>query len=191
MIKIGILGDIGSGKSFIAKQFGYPVFNADNEVRKIYKKDKKCFIKLNKAIPKHILSFPIKKKEIAKAILSNKKNLKKIINIVHPLVRLKMNKFVKKKKNRKIVIFDIPLLLENKLNRKDYILVYIEANKAKIIKNLIKRKNYNPKIIKILKKSQLPLNYKKKKSKFIINNNFTKRSVKKNVSLIKKKILKK
>ena len=191
MIKIGILGDIGSGKSFIAKQFGYPVFNADNEVRKIYKKDKKCFIKLNKAIPKHILSFPIKKKEIAKAILSNKKNLKKIINIVHPLVRLKMNKFVKKKKNRKIVIFDIPLLLENKLNRKDYILVYIEANKAKIIKNLVKRKNYNPKIIKILKKSQLPLNYKKKKSKFIINNNFTKRSVKKNVSLIKKKILKK
>ena len=191
MIKIGILGDIGSGKSFIAKQFGYPVFNADNEVRKIYKKDKKCFIKLNKAIPKHIFSFPIKKKEITKAILSNKKNLKKIINIVHPLVRLKMNKFVKKKKNRKIVIFDIPLLLENKLNRKDYILVYIEANKAKIIKNLIKRKNYNPKIIKILKKSQLPLNYKKKKSKFIINNNFTRRSVKKNVSLIKKKILKK
>ena len=73
MIKIGILGDIGSGKSFIAKQFGYPVFDADNEVRKIYRKDKKCFIKLNKAIPKHILSFPIKKKEIAKAILSNKK----------------------------------------------------------------------------------------------------------------------
>ena len=191
MIKIGILGDIGSGKSFIAKQFGYPVFDADNEVRKIYRKDKKCFIKLNKAIPKHILSFPKKKKEIAKAILSNKKNLKKIINIVHPLVRLKMNKFVKKKKNRKIIIFDIPLLLENKLNRKDYILVYIEANKAKIIKNLIKRKNYNSKIIKILKKSQLSLNYKKKKSKFIINNNFTKQSVKKNVSLIKKKILKK
>ena len=191
MIKIGILGDIGSGKSFIAKQFGYPVFDADNEVRKIYRKDKKCFIKLNKAIPKHILSFPIKKKEIAKAILSNKKNLKKIINIVHPLVRLKMNKFVKKKKNRKIIIFDIPLLLENKLNRKDYILVYIEANKSKIIKNLIKRKNYNSKIIKILKKSQLSLNYKKKKSKFIINNNFTKQSVKKNFILIKKKILKK
>ena len=191
MIKIGILGDIGAGKSFVAKQFGYPVFNADNEVRKIYRKDKKCFIKLNKAIPKHILSFPIKKKEIAKAILSNKKNLKKIINIVHPLVRLKMNKFVKKKKNRKIIIFDIPLLLENKLNRKDYILVYVEANKIKIIKNLIKRKNYNSKIMKILKKSQLSLNYKKKKSKFIINNNFTKQSAKKNVSLIKKKILKK
>ena len=191
MIKIGILGDIGSGKSFVAKQFGYPVFNADNEVRKIYRKDKKCFIKLNKVIPKYILSFPVEKKEIAKSILSNKKNLKKIINIVHPLVRLKMNKFVKKNKKKKIIIFDIPLLLENKLNKKDYILVYVKANKTKIIKNLLKRKNYNFKIIKILKKFQLSLNYKKKKSNFIINNNFTKQSVKKNVRLIKNKILKK
>jgi len=50
MIKIAILGDIGSGKSFIAKQFGYPVFNADNEVRKIYKNDRNCYKKLNKAL---------------------------------------------------------------------------------------------------------------------------------------------
>ena len=42
MIKIAILGDIGSGKSFIAKQFGCPVFNADNEVKKIYKNDRNC-----------------------------------------------------------------------------------------------------------------------------------------------------
>ena len=64
MIKIGILGGIGSGKSFIAKQFGYPVFNADNEVKKIYKRDKECFKKLKKLIPKYIYSFPIKKKKL-------------------------------------------------------------------------------------------------------------------------------
>ena len=48
MIKIGILGDIGSGKSFVAKNFGYPVFNADQEVSKLYKNDKKIFITLKK-----------------------------------------------------------------------------------------------------------------------------------------------
>ena len=62
MIKIGILGDIGSGKSYIAKKFGYPVFNADYEVNKIYKKNKKCFKKLKKKFPNYNLSFPIKKK---------------------------------------------------------------------------------------------------------------------------------
>ena len=191
MIKIGILGDIGSGKSFIAKQFGYPVFNADIEVSKIYKKDRKCFIKLNKEFPKHITTFPINKIEITKSILSNPKNLKKIIKIVHPLVRKKMNNFIFKNRNKKIIILDVPLLLENKLNKKDYFLIFVEAKKEKIIKNLKKRNNYNPRIIRVLKKLQLSLVEKKKKSNFIINNNFTKKSVKKSVNLLRNIILKK
>ena len=74
MIKIGILGDIGSGKSFVAKTFGYPVFNADEEVSKLYRKDKKIYLKLKKKLPKYIKSFPIKKDEISKAILSRNSN---------------------------------------------------------------------------------------------------------------------
>ncbi|MDC0054559.1 dephospho-CoA kinase, partial [Candidatus Pelagibacter sp.] len=81
MIKIAILGDIGSGKSFVAKQFGYPVFNADNEVKKIYNNDRNCYKKLKKVLPKYLLSFPINKKEITKSILSNQKNLQKVIKI--------------------------------------------------------------------------------------------------------------
>ena len=189
MIKIGILGELGSGKSFVAKQFGYPVFNADNEVRTIYRKDKKCYTKLKKAIPKYILSFPINKKEIVKSILSNEKNLKKIINIVHPIVRLKMNKFINKNKKKKIIVLDVPLLLENKIAKETNILIFVEAKKKEIIKNLKKRKNYNIKIVKILKKFQLPLSYKKKKSDFIIKNNFKSQSVKKSVKLIKNIIL--
>ena len=89
MIRIGILGDIGSGKSYVANNFGYPVFNADYEVSKLYKKDKKIFNKLNKKLPKYINSFPIDKNEITTAILSNKNNLKKIIKIIHKEIRKK------------------------------------------------------------------------------------------------------
>ena len=189
MIKIGILGDVGSGKSFVAKQFGFPIFDADNEVRKIYRKDKKCYIKLKKAIPEYILTFPINKKEIVTSILSNQKNLKKIIDIVHPIVRSRMNKFIIKNKKKKIIVLDVPLLLENKIEKKNNILVFVDAKKKEIIKNLKKRKNYNLKIIKILKKFQLPLNYKKKKSDFVIKNNFKMQPVKKSVKLLKKKLL--
>ena len=48
MIRIGIVGAIGSGKTYIAKQFGFPTFNADYEVNIIYKKNRRCFKKLKK-----------------------------------------------------------------------------------------------------------------------------------------------
>ena len=191
MIKIGILGDIGSGKSFISKQFGYPVFNADNEVNKIYKNDRKCFLKLKKAIPIYITTFPINKKEISKSILSNPRNLKTLIKIVHPIIRKKMEKFIYKNKNNKMIVLDIPLLLENKLEKKVNFLVYVDAEKNKKLKNLKKRKSYNSKIIKILKKLQLPLKFKRNKADFIIKNNFKSKTAKKNVKLLKKSIFKK
>ena len=76
MIRIGILGDIGSGKSYVAKNFGYPFFDADHEVGKIYKNNKKIFNKLKKSLPKYINSFPINKKEVTHAILNDKKKFK-------------------------------------------------------------------------------------------------------------------
>ena len=189
MIKIGIIGDIGSGKSFVAKQFKYPTFNADLEVNKIYKKNKFCFKKLKKKMPKYITSFPVDKKQLGKAILNNSNNIKKISDIVHPLVRVSMRKFIKKNKKKKIIIFDIPLLLENKLNEKEYILIFVDAKKKDILKRLKKRSNYNEEIVKKLKKFQLSLEIKKKRSNFIIKNNFKTNSIKKSVKVILRKIL--
>ena len=188
MKRIAIVGNIGSGKSFVAKNFKFPIFDADREVDKIYKKNKFCFRKLKKALPKYVHSFPINKVNITNAILKNKKNLKKIINIIHPEVRRKMNLFLKKNNKKKMVIFDIPLFLENKLNKKNDILIFVDASKKEIFKRLKQRKNFNLKLFKILLKFQLPLEIKKKKSQYIIKNNFTKKSLKNNIIKILNKI---
>ena len=188
MIRIGILGDIGSGKSYIAKKFGYPVFNADTEVHKLYKKEIKIFHKFGKILPKYIKSFPIDKNEISNAILAENQNLKKIINIVHQEIRKKLKNFLKKDKNRKSIILDIPLLLENKLNNKKDILIFVQSSKVDILKRLKKRKNFNSKLIKKFRKIQLPLDYKKRKSHFIIKNDFTNKTVKKYVKDILQRI---
>ncbi len=105
MIRICIVGDIGSGKSYIAKKFGYPIFNADVEVAKIYKRNRNCYKKLKKKLPKYIVSFPIKKNEVSRAIIGNKNNIKKIIKIVHPEVRTAMKQFLKKNKKKKNCCF--------------------------------------------------------------------------------------
>ena len=189
MIKIGILGDIGSGKSYVAQKFGYPVFNADYEVAQLYKKNKNIFNKLKKSLPKYISMFPVEKIEICNAILANENNLKKIIKIVHLEIRKKMRVFLRKNKHKKIVILDIPLLLENKINKKNDILVYVQSNKIDILTRLKKRKNFNSKLQKKFKIIQLPISYKKKKSHFIIKNDFTKKSVKKGIKNILREII--
>ena len=189
MIRIGLVGDIGSGKSYIAKNFGYPVFNADIEVGKLYKKDKKIFNKLKKTLPKFFNSFPIDKNDVTNAILSNKSNLKKIIKIVHLEIRKKLSKFLNKNKKKKIVILDIPLLLENKINKKNDILVFVQSKKSDILKRLKKRANFNEKLIRKFKNIQLSLDYKKKNSKFIIKNNFKKKTVKIAIKKILKEII--
>ena len=168
MIRIGILGDIGSGKSYVAKKFGYPVFNADYEVSKLYKNNKKIFHKLKKKLPKYVTKFPIDKNEIIQAILAKKKNLKLIINIVHREIKVKLKLFFKKNKNKKAIILDIPLLLENKINKKGDILIFIDAKKKEINKRLKKKHASNH---KFLRKFQLPVEIKKKKSDFIIQTN--------------------
>ncbi len=189
MIKIGILGDIGSGKSFVAKQFGYPVFNADKEVGDIYKNDKYCYKKIKKKFPKFIKSKSLKKDELGSAIRANKKNLKKISDIVHPIVRRRMHIFFKKNQKKKIVVLDIPLLVENKLYDKNFYLIFVQSNRNEINKRLKKRPFYDKGIINSLRKSQRSLTYKKKISDYVIKNNFKLQSLKKNIRMIKRKIL--
>ena len=86
----------------------------------------------------------------------------------------------------KFVILDIPLLLENKINKKKDILIFVDAKKKEINKKFNKKHIINH---KFLRKFQLPLELKKKKSDFIIKNNFRNNSVKKNVKIILGKIL--
>ena len=68
-------------------------------------------------------------------------------------------------------------------------MIFVKATKKEIYKRLKKRKNFNAKLHKKLNNLQLSLAYKKKKSQFVINNNFTNNSVKKSVKKILKEIL--
>jgi len=100
-----------------------------------------------------------------------------------------MNNFIKKNKNKKLIILDIPLLMENKINKKNDILIFVDAKKKEINKRLKKKFNINLKIVEKFKKLQLPVELKKQQSDFIIKNNFRNNSIKKNVKKVLEKIL--
>ena len=189
MIRVGVIGGIGSGKSFISKLFNSPVFNADREVNILYKSSLECYRKLSKKLPEFVKSFPVSKSQLIKAINHDKKNLKRISSIVHPLVRKKMKSFLNKNRKSKIIILDIPLLIENKLYNKKDILIFVKSKQNKVINRLKKRKNYNKKILLNLKKNQANMLKKRKLANYIVDNNFSPNIMRKKISSLKNRIL--
>ena len=189
MIKVSLVGDIGSGKTFVSKLFKAPCFFADIEVKRLYRSNRQCFTKLKKKFPQFIKTFPVKKNELSNTIRDKFSNLKSIGFIVHPFIRKKLNKFLKKNSKKKIVVLDIPLYLENKMYKKNDIIIFLKTKKKDVDKKLKKRKNFNPKLLNILRKSQLTLKQKKNKSNYVLVNNYNSVIMKRKVKILKKKIL--
>jgi len=189
MIKISLVGDIGSGKTHVSKLFRAPCFFADAEVKKLYRNNKQCFIKLKKKFPEFIKSFPIKKIELSNIIKNKFSNLKRIGYIVHPFIKKKLTMFLKKNRKKKIVVLDIPLYLENKMYKRNDVIIFLKTKKKDVNSRLKKRKNFNQKLLNILRKSQLTLKQKKNKSNYVLVNNFNNAIMKKKVKILKAKIL--
>ncbi len=101
MRRIALVGDIGSGKTFISNLFRYPVFNADLVVSNLYKKERFLFRKIKNRFPNSVRKFPLKKEELLKIIFQNKKNLNVLGKIIHPIVRKRNRKRKKRQKGQK------------------------------------------------------------------------------------------
>ena len=189
MIKISLVGDIGSGKTYVSRLFGAPCFFADTEVKKLYRNNKQCFIRLKKKFPQFIKTFPIKKIELSNTIKHKFSNLKIIGFIVHPFIRKKLSMFLKKNRKKKIVVLDIPLYLENKMYKSNDVIIFLKTKRKDVNSRLKKRKNFNQNLLNILRKSQLTLEQKKNKSNYVLMNNFNNDIMKRKVKILKAKIL--
>ena len=97
--------------------------------------------------------------------------------------------FLKKNKSKKIVLLDIPLYLENKMYQKGDVIIFLKTKRRDVIKRLKKRKKFNKNLLKILRKFQLTLKQKQKKSKYILVNNYNSANIKNKVKILKNKIL--
>ena len=156
MIKIGITGSLASGKTTVAKIFAarkFPLFNADHEVKKIYKQ--KIF---KKKISKKFKFKNLKniKSEMKKIISKNINSIKELERIIHPIVRKKIKSFVKKNKKRKIIFFEIPLLIESKL-MKDYdVVIFVNSSKKIRKKRYLKKAKMKKCLICWTKNNYLP-----------------------------------
>ncbi len=180
MKKIGITGSLSSGKStagkFLSKKCG-PLFSADNFVKKLYRdRDFKKLIKTKFKIEKNSNL----KKKLKSYILSKKINIKELEKIIHPLVRKGMNEFIKKNFKKKIVFFEIPLLIESKLMRKFDFVIFVKTKKKIRLERFLATGG-NKELFELLNKKQLKDSVKVKFCDFVVNND-------KDINILKKNL---
>ena len=191
MIKVGILGSVGSGKSFVAnifKELGFNIFSADQVVSQIYERNKNINKKISIFFKLKLNRSKINKNELRDILKKNPKKFKYLNKIIHPIVRKKLILFLSKYKKTKLVVLDIPLLIENKMFNFVDIFIFVKT-KPNIFKIRIKkRRNLVKQFLKLLENQQADEKIKKSYADFTVDNS-TKDKVKLQVKKILDKIL--
>jgi len=191
MVRIGILGSVGSGKTFIAnifKELSFNIFSADNEVANIYKNNKIVNKKIAKFFKLKLYKGKINKQDLRDSLKKNPKKFKFLNKTIHPIVRKRLAIFLSRFKKNKLVVLDIPLLVENKMLNFVDILVLVKTRSNSFLSRIKKRKNLDKQFLNILEKQQTSEKIKKSYADFIIYNS-SKNKVKLQVKKIIDKIL--
>ena len=180
MIKIGITGSLSSGKTTASKMLSFrrgPLFSADKAVKDLYnnKHFKSLISKRFKIKDKNQI-----KKSLKRLIMSNKKNIKKLEKIIHPLVRKKMRNFTLQNRNKKFLFYEIPLLIESKLMNYFNLIIFIKANKQLRLRRF-QSKNEDKKLFNLLNNKQMTDSKKIKFCDHVIVNE-------KNLNILKKRL---
>ena len=191
MVRVGIIGSVGSGKSFVAnifKELNFNIFSADNEVNNIYKKNKSINKKISKFFKLKLYKGRINRQELRDTLKKNPKKFSFLNKIIHPIVRKKLILFLSKFKKTRLVVLDIPLLIENKMYNFVDIFVYVKTRSNSFNTRIKKRKNLDKLFLNILKKQQRSEKIKEGYADFVIYNS-SKNKVKLQVKNIIDKIL--
>ena len=191
MVRVGILGSVGSGKSFVAnifKELGFNIFSADNEVANIYKNNNIVNKKISKFFKLKLYKGKINKQELRVSLKKNPNKFRFLNKIIHPIVRKKLVLFLSRFKKNKLVVLDVPLLVENKMFNFVDILILVKTRSRSFLSRIKKRKNLDKQFLNILKKQQAKEKIKESYADFIIYNS-SKNKVKLQVKNIIDKII--
>jgi len=181
MIKIGITGSLASGKTTASKILSLgrgPLFSADKVVKELYQSNSfKLLIRKR---------FKIKnknqiKKSLKNLILKDKKNIKRLEKIIHPLVRKKMRNFTAQNKNKKLLFYEIPLLIESKLMKHFNVVIFIKSKRQLRLRRF-QSKNGDKKLFNLLNDKQMNDTKKIKFCDYVVVNE-------KNLNILKNNLL--
>lgn len=174
MIKVGLTGGIGSGKTLVSKVFirlGIPVFNADYEAKVILNTDKETIKQVKKEFGSEIYTDQgIDRKKLAEIIFNNITALQKINAIIHPRVRQYFYEWLKKQKVP-YVIEEAAILFESGANQELDLTINVHADELVRVRRVMLRDNTTEETVKSRMKNQMSDRQREKLADYTIHNN--------------------
>ena len=195
MKKIAITGKIGTGKSVLLNQFkflGYKTYSSDQMVKELYDKDKYIINEIRKLNSDLVFNKKIKLDEISNQAFKEPRLLLKLEEIIHPRLHHIRSRIIKTNqininRNRNIIIFEVPLLFEKKLQDNFDLVILLKCQKYLQIKRVLRRANMNGKKFENINKKFISERKKILLSDYVINS-----GIGKNYTMVKiKEIIKK
>lgn len=195
MIKVGLTGSIGMGKSTVAdmfKNFGYPVFDADKAVHDLYEKGGAGIDIIKSFYPAAVVNSAVDREILRSYIVVNPDKIRELEILIHPLVKKLRDDFLKTNQNKELLVFDIPLLFETGLNKNMDITVVVSAPYHVQHKRVMSREGMTEKIFSGLLAKQISDDEKKTMADIVIKTdeslNMTKSKVKEFISSLGVKV---
>jgi dephospho-CoA kinase len=174
MLKVGITGGIGSGKSTICQVFselGIPIYNADFEAKQMYFTDFDLKSELIENFGKSIyLSDNELNKPVLRDIIAQEKTRNVLNSIIHPKVFKQFENWVKSQKSP-YVLKEAAILFESGADKTVDIVIGVLADELTRIRRVAHRDHLPIETIKKIIESQIPQEELRKKCNYIIHNN--------------------
>ena len=192
MIKIGLTGSIGMGKTETGKifsKFGLPVYNADNAVHRLYAPGQKGAEKIKEIFPGAINSDgSVNRENLSKEVLGDTEKIKILEGIIHPLVGEDREIFFLENSDSRAVVLDVPLLFETGGENFVDIIVVVDAPKDIQEKRVLSRTNMTKEKFEKIVAEQIPNEVKKEKADFVVDTSISIKDATRQVEAIVKKI---
>ncbi|WP_019223057.1 dephospho-CoA kinase [Bartonella rattaustraliani] len=170
---IGLTGSIAMGKSTVAdffKQAGLSVFSADEIVHQLYDSQPTLSL-IENTFPDVVENGKINRQKLSKILINDHKKLQTLEKIIHPLVRKKEKEFIDtaRKKGKKLVVLDIPLLFETKSERRVDFVVVVSAPPTIQKERAMIRPNMSEEKFAFIHAKQMPDEKKRERAHFVID----------------------
>ncbi len=172
MIRAGLTGSIGMGKSTTAAMFrdaGIPVYDADATVHELYRSEAVPLVE--EAFPGTTENGQVNREKLGKKVLGNPEAIRKLESIVHPLVHNKEQEFLEfaKSEGAELVLLDIPLLFETGGEKRVDIVIVVSAGSEEQRRRVLAREGMSEEKFQAILARQVPDEEKRSRADFVID----------------------